>query len=79
MFYRAIAAIDIICNELISHGLDAHTPAALVERGAYADQRVIVGDLTDLSAKVGQADIKPPTIVIIGETVGQRDQLAWFR
>ncbi len=79
VFYRAIAVIDIICKELISHGLDAHTPAALVERGVYADQRVIVGDLTDLSAKVGQAGIKPPTIVIIGETVWQRDQLAWFR
>jgi len=40
---------------------------------------VIVGDLTDLSAKVRDANIKPPTVVIIGETVGQRDQLAWFR
>jgi uroporphyrin-III C-methyltransferase/precorrin-2 dehydrogenase/sirohydrochlorin ferrochelatase len=79
VFYRAKAAIDIICKELISHGLDAHTPAALVERGTYADQRVIVGDLTDLPAKVRDANIKPPTVVIIGETVGQRDQLAWFR
>jgi siroheme synthase len=79
VFYRAIAAIDIICKELISHGLDPHTPAALVERGTYADQRVIVGDLTDLAAKVREANIKPPTVVIIGETVRQRDQLAWFR
>ena len=79
VFYRAKAAIDIICKELISNGLDAHTPAALVERGAYADQRVIVGDLTDLPAKVGDAKIKPPTVVIIGRVVEQRDRLAWFR
>jgi siroheme synthase len=38
----------------------------------------VVGDLSNLAAKVAQAELKPPCLIIIGQVVKLREKLAWF-
>ena len=52
VFYMGLQGVATICKELIAHGRDPKTPAALVEQGTTQNQRVHVGDLTTLAALV---------------------------
>jgi uroporphyrin-III C-methyltransferase/precorrin-2 dehydrogenase/sirohydrochlorin ferrochelatase len=78
VIYMGLVGLDQICAQLIKHGLDASTPAAVVQQGTTPKQRVVVGDLSNLAAKVAQAELKPPCLIIIGQVVKLREKLAWF-
>jgi hypothetical protein len=53
-------------------------PAAVVQQGTTLDQRVVAATLADLHARVAEAGLKSPCLIIVGEVVRLRDQLAWF-
>ncbi len=78
VFYMGLHGIDILCRELIAHGLPAATPAALIQQGTTPQQRVLTGDLATLPQKVHQGRVKAPTLIIVGEVVRLRDRLNWF-
>ena len=78
VFYMGLQGVATICKELIAHGRDPKTPAALVEQGTTQNQRVHVGNLTTLPALVEERDVKPPTLIIVGEVVELHKKLAWF-
>ena len=76
VFYMGLAGLEAICEKLIEYGLDAATPAALVEKGTSPNQRVIVSDVENLASKVREAGAKAPTLIIVGTVVNLREQLA---
>ncbi len=76
--YMGLTGLDILCAELIRHGKDASTPAALVEQGTTSKQRVLIGDLASLPQLVAHQEVHAPTLLIIGEVVRLHDKLAWF-
>ncbi len=62
--------ISTIAEELISSGLSKHTPVAVIEKGTYPDQSVIVSDLEDI-ASTGK-DFGSPVLIVVGEVVNLR-------
>lgn len=72
VLYMGLSGIEEIFAALIDHGRAAETPAALVEKATYPDQRVVVGTLADLAGKVRAAGVKGPTTIIVGEVVAHR-------
>ncbi|MEX2366770.1 MAG: siroheme synthase CysG, partial [Pseudohongiellaceae bacterium] len=78
VFYMGLHGVQAICENLVKHGLEDRTPAALVEKGTSLDQRVHVGTLATLPGLVKSHDIKPPTLIIVGEVVALHDKLKWF-
>ena len=78
VFYMGLQGLAEICRQLIAHGLPAGTPAALVQQGTTPDQRVLVGDLADLPARVAAAPVRAPTLIIVGGVVALRERLSWF-
>ena len=79
VFYMGLHGVDIICRELVNHGLAASTPAALVQQGTTRYQRVLTGTLETLPAIVRDAHVKAPTLIIVGDVVRLREKLDWFR
>ncbi len=79
VIYMGLISINLICENLIAHGMPVNTHVALVERGTLPEQRVIIGNLGSLPTLVEQKNVKPPSLVIIGEVVQLHDQLAWFK
>jgi len=77
--YMGLVGLRDICEGLVEHGLDAATPAALVEQGTTERQRVIEGTLATLADRVDGAGVEPPTLVIVGDVVRLRGKLDWFR
>jgi uroporphyrin-III C-methyltransferase/precorrin-2 dehydrogenase/sirohydrochlorin ferrochelatase len=56
----------------------SNMPAALVEQGTTAQQRVFIGNLQTLPAIVSTATVHAPTLIIVGEVVRLHQRLAWF-
>lgn len=78
VFYMGLVGLPIICEQLVRHGRSADTPAALVQQGTTRNQRVLTGTLGNLPQLVAEHEVHAPTLVIVGEVVKLRDQLAWF-
>lgn len=78
VIYMGLATLPELCRQFIAHGLPVDWPAAVVEHGASAQQRVIAATLGDLPARVAEAAFSGPTLVIVGEVVKLRERLQWF-
>lgn len=78
VFYMGLEGLSEICRQLLRHGRRPDTPAALVERGTLADQRVLTGTLETLPGVVAAAEPRAPTLIIVGEVVRLHGDLAWF-
>ena len=68
VFYMGVQRLAQIAQQLISHGLPASTPAAIVRDGARPTQTVIACPLHKLVA-LAPAYGPQPGLLIIGETV----------
>jgi len=79
VFYMGLNGMETICEQLKQHGLDATTPAALIEKGTSDRQQVFIGDLDSLPSIVRSAGAKAPTLIIVGHVVSLHGQLAWFK
>ena len=76
--YMGFASLQTLSQELINHGADPDTPAALVDNGTHQNQTVIVATVQTLAAKAAAANLAGPAIIIIGSVVSLRDNLEWF-
>ena len=72
-----LSRLEIICEKLISGGLDKKTPVAVIQNGTTDEHRMIKGNLLNISKKVEQARVKPPSIIIIGRVVDLSDKIGW--
>jgi uroporphyrin-III C-methyltransferase/precorrin-2 dehydrogenase/sirohydrochlorin ferrochelatase len=77
VFYMGLHGAPTLCKELVAHGLPASTPVALVEQGTTPQQRVFTATLDTLLEVIANEDIKPPTLIIVGDVVTLHDKLKW--
>lgn len=69
VFYMGIKSLPIITKQLINAGRSKDTPSALIRKGTHASQQVIKGSLTTLEELVINHNVKPPSLIIIGNVV----------
>ena len=75
--YMGLIGLPLLCNELIQHGRDKNTPVALIQQGTTPEQKVLTGTLESLPGIVEAADVKAPTLIIVGDVVSLHNKLAW--
>lgn len=78
VIYMGVGQLATHCAALVGHGRAPQTPAALVENGTTARQRVVTGTLESLPARALEAGIRPPALLIVGEVVSLAGKLDWF-
>lgn len=76
VFYMGLTQASEIQQQLIAHGMAAATPVALIENGTSTRQRVLAGELAQLSVLAAQA--ASPSLIIVGDVVALRARLNWF-
>lgn len=69
VFYMGVKNLPTIVKQLELAGRSNQTPAALIRKGTQPDQQVIKGNLHSLNDLVKKHDIKPPTLIVIGDVV----------
>ena len=70
--YMGLPGLALLCEHLVAHGLAARTPAAIVQQGTAAAQRVVAGTLKTLPQRAARAKLHGPTLVIVGDVVRLR-------
>lgn len=78
VFYMGLKGLPIICERLISNGMDEKMPVALIEKGTTQDQRVLVSELGQLPAMIKEEQVMSPSLFVVGRVVSLHDKLAWF-
>ena len=69
VIYMGLGALDIICRELIAHGLPRDTPAAVVHAGTTSRQITLTDRVDRLAGAVKRAGIKSPALIMVGSIV----------
>ena len=69
VFYMGVKSLTIIAEQLTLVGRDKDTPAALIRKGTQPYQQVYRGTLSTLADLVARYDIKPPSLIVIGDVV----------
>lgn len=78
VIYMGVGEIENISHRLIKYGLSPDTPAAVIERGTYPSQRVVISDVQKMAGVVQANNIQPPALFVIGQVVDLRPWLEWF-
>lgn len=72
-----LSRIGIICKQLIQGGLKKTTPVAVIQNGTTPKQKMIIGNVSNISKLVKQKKIKSPSIIIIGKVVNLSKIIGW--
>jgi uroporphyrin-III C-methyltransferase len=71
VFYMGINTLPKIAEQLVKHGRNINTPAALIRKGTQPEQRTYRGTIGNLADLVKKHNITPPTLIVIGDVVNQ--------
>ncbi|MEE8046836.1 MAG: uroporphyrinogen-III C-methyltransferase [Dehalococcoidia bacterium] len=78
VFVMGWKGMNDIVAALTSRGVSNERPAALVQWGTTAKQRVATGPISEIVARGVEAGIGAPVALVIGEVAGLREAMTWF-
>lgn len=78
VIYMGIKNLPNLTRDIIAAGRDPKTPVAVVRWASTPEQRTVVGNLETIADIVRENNIKPPSLIIIGEVVNLRDTIDWY-
>jgi uroporphyrin-III C-methyltransferase len=76
VLYMAMGQLEAICCALITGGLAPATPAAIIVLATRPGQTVRISTLGAVATDAAQAALSAPAIVVIGDIVAARGELA---
>ncbi|MDQ3971271.1 MAG: SAM-dependent methyltransferase, partial [Thermoproteota archaeon] len=69
-FYLSVHLIEDVVNEILRGGVYTEkTPAAVVYRATWDDEKIIKGTLGDIAKKTKEAKIIKTALIIVGEAI----------
>lgn len=69
-FYLSVHLIEEIVNEILKSGVyTGKTPAMVVYRATWEDEKIIKGTLEDIAKKTKEAKIIKTALIIVGEAI----------
>ncbi len=78
VFLMGMENLPFIVERLLAGGRLPDTPVALVRWGTLPQQEVLEATLEDVVEKVQTSGFRPPAVIVVGEVVRLRQELAWF-
>ncbi|REL35452.1 uroporphyrinogen-III C-methyltransferase [Thalassotalea euphylliae] len=72
VFYMGLNRVQLICQRLISHGMAATMPIAVIDQGTSHTQKVVCKSLASMDAASDLADFQGPALIIVGKVVEKR-------
>jgi uroporphyrinogen III methyltransferase/synthase len=77
VFLMGVHNLETIVTSLTDAGRSPETPIALIQQGTLPNQKVVTGTLSNILEKA--AEIKPPSIIVVGDVVNLHATLDWFK
>ena len=70
--FLSAAMIDSLCRELLSGGYESSTPAAVVYKASWPDEKIIRGTLATLPELVKESGISKSALILVGEFLNDK-------
>jgi uroporphyrin-III C-methyltransferase len=74
-----VESLEGIVGKLLAGGISPEKPVAMVESGTLPQQRTIISTLGTVVKEAAEKQIKPPSVIVIGEVANLGRKLAWFK
>ncbi|SHK31669.1 uroporphyrinogen-III C-methyltransferase [Tepidibacter formicigenes] len=78
VFLMGVKNLQNICTNLIKEGKDKKTPVAIINWATRYNQRVVTGNLENIYEIALKENIKPPSLIVVGDVVNLRGKLNFF-
>jgi len=78
VIYMGTEKLEIIIDKIRKGNTSGNKKIAVIENGTLKNQRIIKGELQNIMEKVKKENIRPPAIVIIGDTVNLNEKIRWY-
>lgn len=78
VFLMGVGNLKNISENLIKNGKSKDTPVAIINWGTTTNQKTVEGSLENIYELAMAANIKPPSLIAIGDVVGLREKLNFF-
>ncbi|BCR03746.1 precorrin-4 C(11)-methyltransferase [Desulfuromonas versatilis] len=73
--YLSVSMMDKVVAELLAGGVyTTRTPAAVVSKASWEDERIVEGTLGDIAEKIKEAGISRQALILVGEVLGAREK-----
>jgi uroporphyrin-III C-methyltransferase/precorrin-2 dehydrogenase/sirohydrochlorin ferrochelatase len=69
--YMPIKTLSALTERAIAEGLDPATPALAIARTTRSDERIVAAPIADLPARLAEADLSGPVVVMIGRALAE--------
>ncbi|HEY5229157.1 MAG TPA: uroporphyrinogen-III C-methyltransferase [Opitutaceae bacterium] len=76
--YMGVKNLPTIAARLEAGGMDASTPAAIIQSATTKDHRRILGTLGTIAERAASESVEAPAMLIIGEVAALSEKLSWF-
>ena len=76
VIFLSVGQIEELCRRLMKGGYEAKTPAAVVYKASWPEERMIQGTVKDLAEKVQRAGIRKTALVAVGKFLGDSFELS---
>jgi len=76
--YMGVRQLPAIVERLLAGGRPGSEPAAVIERGTLADQRVVTGTLETIADVAHRHGIAAPAVSLFGPVAALEPELAWL-
>jgi uroporphyrin-III C-methyltransferase len=74
-----VESLEGIVSKLLKGGISPKKPVAMIESGTYIKQRTLISTLGTVVEEAKAKEIKPPSVIVIGEVANLGRKLAWFK
>jgi precorrin-4/cobalt-precorrin-4 C11-methyltransferase len=74
VIYLSVSMIDQVVEELLKGTYSIGTPAAVVYRASWPDERIVEGTLANIAELVKNAEIGKQALIIVGDVLKARKE-----
>lgn len=78
VFLMGLKNLPNIAENLMAHGKDPDTPAAVIQEGTTSRQKTAVGTLGTIAEEVKKQGICTPAISVVGHVAALEKELQWY-
>jgi uroporphyrinogen III methyltransferase/synthase len=78
VFMMGFANLPVIVHKLIAHGMSGDRGIAVISKATTFEQRTVAGTLRNIEARVAEAKLETPALIVVGDVVKLHDVLDWF-
>ncbi|HKM13971.1 MAG TPA: precorrin-4 C(11)-methyltransferase [Candidatus Methanomethylophilaceae archaeon] len=76
VIFLSVGFMDRMTEQLIAGGYTKDTPVAVVYKASWPEQKIVIGTLKDIAAKVKEAGITKTALTVVGDFLGDEYSLS---